>query len=900
MAIFKKLFTIDYKNKKFLILVDKYHRKTFLEVTPDGKYLYPEYDDFKELHEMYNNYDYTIKYELYVSYEEKIRQGLVSFTLDTLSILILTNSIMMLNQNERTVSFVAQSLYKGAYEDRSSLNLVYGDEAVTYDDIIEAINNNDKIIPEYKEMAIAVLEDNLALDPEADLRIYYENMKNLEIIISPNLVRETGKYLSGRFETIRCKIIIDQTYEHDERVIKHELNHAFHELCDTTQKNVVMVNEKFGHSLAEAMTEHIIMVSDDRSDGTYWQQRGMLYFFTDNVDEFNYHSYNTYGIMSLIEELRKKYPDVDIDYLIDYIDTMTKTNFFFKTEKKLCEDENFVNELFKITVRNIDKDDVYRSFDTFKVAFKDQATDDFYEKYFDLYNQELIKQGFVSANTFDLIENINAICFIDGNCYFGVDDAYYYTHDGKKVAINSSDSVVSFTINDYIKSIIFENCVKTGNNVCSLDSVISILKINGLYTTDSVEKLDEDARRNILNTIFKSVTENIDPHNLYDGFDAVYAFMIYDNKLYIDERINYLKLYDEELIKQGLATQEQITYIRNAFYLANYDNQLHLLYDYDGSGMSFTRGYNHNLGYKYNVFTYGNDIGAFSISSDNEKIPVKFDTDIINIIDIYYDDQNRIIQYAVDNHIHDTSSQSFLRKLSEEFELFNENECNIYSDGVVAFDKVTDDMYVEVGYDENSQIGLMLMDGDNLIYGTCKNFTSPTAKIPYRVYIKAINNTYKYIDEIISSEVFSTIYDKVLEYYAPNMDIDYKEVEGTHEGQTYTYVKPVYKFNKPIKTIVNGMECSIRSIYAYEVANNAGDNLMLHLPDGKNILIDDIYDDKYYLTPDFGLYFEFFDTYLKELNIMPDEDNTYSFTTEDIINIIHEYLDIQRANKNSR
>lgn len=900
MAIFKKLFTIDYKNKRFLILVDKYHRKTFLEVTPDGKYLYPEYEDFKELHEMYNNYDYMIKCGLYVSYEEKIRYKLTQFTLDALSILMLTNSIMMVNPNKKQIEFVAQSLYKDAYKDRDNLNLIYGDEVITREDVVEAINNNDKIVPKYKEIAIEVLDNNLALDPDADLRIYYENIKDLEILIIDNIHQKYGMYAAGFFKVDQDRICIDSKYVDDYHVAMHEFNHVFHDMCDTTQKGVVVLNETYGHSLEEAMTELIAMNIDNNDYGSYSQQRRMLTFFIDNVDEFNYHTYNTKGIMSLINELKIKYPDVDIDYLIDYLDTMTKTSIFFRNKKQLYKDENYVNELFKITVRNIDKDDVYRSFDTFYGVFRDYVEEDFYQKYFDLYNQELIKQGFVPANTFDLIDNINAICFIDGNCYFGVDDAYYYTHDGKKVAINSSDSVVFFTISDYIKGKIFENCVKTGNDVCSLENVISILKINGLYTTDSVGKLDQDARRNVLNTIFKSVTENIDPHNLYDGFDAVNTFMMYDNELYNYERNNYLKMYDEELIKQGLATKEQITYIRNAFYLANYNNQLHLFYGYDGSGMSFTGGYKRNLGYKYNVFTYGNDIGAFSISSDNEKIPVKLDTDIINIIEMYYDDQNRIIQYAVDNHIPDASSQTFLRKLSEEFELFNENECNIYSDGVVAFDKVTDDMYVEVGYDENSQIGLMLMDGNNLIYGTCKNFTSSTAKIPYRVYIKAINNTYKYIDEIISSEVFSTIYDKVLEYYAPNMDIDYKEVEGTHEGQTYTYVKPVYKFNKPIKTIVNGMECSIRSIYAYEVANNAGDNLMLHLPDGKNILIDDIYDDKYYLTPDFGLYFEFFDTYLKELNIMPDEDNTYSFTTEDIINIIHEYLDIQRANKNSR
>ena len=51
--MFKELFTINYNNKDFLILVNEKHRFTFMEIK-DKKLVYPDIEDFKQLFAIFN------------------------------------------------------------------------------------------------------------------------------------------------------------------------------------------------------------------------------------------------------------------------------------------------------------------------------------------------------------------------------------------------------------------------------------------------------------------------------------------------------------------------------------------------------------------------------------------------------------------------------------------------------------------------------------------------------------------------------------------------------------------------------------------------------------------------------------------------------------------------------
>jgi len=907
MSVFKKLFTIDYKNKKFLILVDKYHRKTFLEVTPDGKYLYPEYEDFKALHEIYNNYDYTVKYDnLYVSYDERIKEGLKYFTLNTLAVISLVNSIMAFYPSKREFELVVQKTYKDTYKDRDTLELVYGSEVITREDVIEAINNNSKISERYKEIAIRVLDNNLTLDPEADLRIYYENMKDLEILIlhPKDLEVIYSKNIAGCFLPRKCRIALSSEYANDDIVVAHEFTHAFHTLCDTTSKDVIEIYETFGHSLEEAMTERITgNMCDDCNH--YYQEQMVLEFFIDNVDEFNYHTYNTDGITALINELKAKYPDVDIDYLIDYLDTMTKSNIYFSKNIQLYQDENFVDELFKITIKNIDKDDIYRSFDTFKAAIGGIPHPDFFNNYFDsyleLYNQELVKRGFIFENTVDLINEINTLCIVDGKFYFSVSNDSYLDYDGNKVKIDNSSEIIFLPINDKIKNKILQNCVNTGENVYTLKNIQSLLNDNSFYTSLSIYKYDETEIKQILDNLLVFETANFDAKNLYLGFNPIYTFISYcpDSRSQLHDE--YMERYDKEIVKCGFLSEAQMAMIRSTMAITKCDENMYLLYNHSPFEKNVYDCYFLNgssLGHRYRFFTYSDSYELEHYNDNGEQIKTKINGDTFELIQLSSQAQNIIIQYMVDNNIKNVASEDCLNGLNDKFNLFESKKYNTYSDGKVAFDEINDNMYVEVGYNENNGVGLMLFDGDELIYGTCRKLLSPTAKIPFKIYVQLITyDQYNYLDEIISFEAFSSLRDLLLKYYMPSLDIHYERTGKMQAELGYPEYETVYDFNAPVKVFVDGKECSLRNIYIYE---NETRGLVLHLPSDKDIVMGNLNETEYWFVPNNYLYFEFFDQYLRHLNIFPDENNTYDFTESDIIKIVNDYINSENTKDHSR
>mgnify|MGYP003571466017 CR=1 FL=1 len=69
--MYKELFKINYNNKKFLILSNN-HRMTFLEIDSNNSLIYPDIEDFINLHNIYNNKNYFIYYRT-LNYEEKAR-----------------------------------------------------------------------------------------------------------------------------------------------------------------------------------------------------------------------------------------------------------------------------------------------------------------------------------------------------------------------------------------------------------------------------------------------------------------------------------------------------------------------------------------------------------------------------------------------------------------------------------------------------------------------------------------------------------------------------------------------------------------------------------------------------------------------------------------------------------
>lgn len=223
--MFKKLFTINYNNKKFLILVDAKHRKTFLEVK-DDKLIYPTLEDFKYLHKVYNEKDPLICYVTRYNYgerivhESKLTSLILAVQLGLLSITALSFDTTTNNSNAIYRDYeTSQTYYSSIYKD-----------TITRKDVIRAINDNKNFNERERRIASTLLDDMLKLDPDMNLRVYYENIKDLRIeyITYENLHKETNEFIGGYYNSNGnyIKVVDDSS----DMVIAHEIAHSAHNL----------------------------------------------------------------------------------------------------------------------------------------------------------------------------------------------------------------------------------------------------------------------------------------------------------------------------------------------------------------------------------------------------------------------------------------------------------------------------------------------------------------------------------------------------------------------------------------------------------------------------------------------------------------------------------------------
>ena len=58
METYRVLLNISYKGKRFKVLSNKYYQKYFLRILDDGSLMYPTFDEFKELYQIYTTKKY--------------------------------------------------------------------------------------------------------------------------------------------------------------------------------------------------------------------------------------------------------------------------------------------------------------------------------------------------------------------------------------------------------------------------------------------------------------------------------------------------------------------------------------------------------------------------------------------------------------------------------------------------------------------------------------------------------------------------------------------------------------------------------------------------------------------------------------------------------------------------
>ena len=312
--MFSELFTINYNSKKFLVLTDEKHIKTFLEIDDSGNLLYPDIEDYKKLYNIYN-VDNLVDYKL--SFDQKVRNKSKLISIILAADVFIGSAVgFALSRNEDYVEVVDEIVetagkrkivtnYTSVVED------ILGEEVVTEEKVLEAIENNKNMGPRYKDLAKKLLDTIMYVEPNFNLRLFYENMLTLKIKVFDE--EEKEQYHFRTSYDVKENIMYIQKGS-DDPTVCHELMHATRGFYKITDREVLIVHDKLGESLNEAVVDAMIGEIYSNYNGSYYEQRLLKYLLDDEVIDFE--QYSNYGVNYLIDDFKMKYSGVDINYII--------------------------------------------------------------------------------------------------------------------------------------------------------------------------------------------------------------------------------------------------------------------------------------------------------------------------------------------------------------------------------------------------------------------------------------------------------------------------------------------------------------------------------------------------------------------------------------------------------
>lgn len=422
--VYQKLFNIHYNNKEFTIFIDQYGRKTFLEVDSRGEYIYPLISDFIELHKIYNERDiftcyyYNIGENLNkyknkkVVFKEYVRNTIEATTASLIPILaavILANAytattvsrMIKLEQDDNGIRLACGYVDGSIIENTSELDHILGYNSVSTEEVIRAINANDNMDEFHKKCAINLATFIKNKYPNTDARIFYENMKSVTVVEKTG--EKIGKNIAGTYNSYDNIVSLREGYTENEEVTTHEFAHSYHHWKEQSLITPKYRIEDFGHSLDEAMTNKVI-------DGlvgatTYNQEMKVLNYFLTCVD-FDYYDYEQEGVTKLITLLKEKYYNIDIDYIINTIDTILESNTYLDENIKIEDNQELLDEMFSICISNIDQNSLnpYQSLIDFLKLIDYEYKPEVASHYLEEYNAILQDLGYDKNQTMDYVE----------------------------------------------------------------------------------------------------------------------------------------------------------------------------------------------------------------------------------------------------------------------------------------------------------------------------------------------------------------------------------------------------------------------------------------------------------------------------------------------------------------
>ena len=274
------------------------------------------------------------------------------------------NRYMKWDKDSGDVHYKDSTSYYSVY-DSDVLDELFGysKESVTYDMIRQTAKNNPNISDQYCQY-ILELSNNLEKDfPNMDLRIWYENLKTLNVVECSSpfelkfKARNADSYAAYRQDENTIYTLKDYDYvpgTWNYQVIIHELCHPIRSMMyEKDGKKIWIRFDSYsgrGSVIGEAMNSLMAVRSydEDERDIAYQLQSNIIETMVDNMDNYTYqdfvehnityfenklneqnHTDNAMEILSLMELQYKDYYDDDISVsqdqyypIYDYVSDM--------------------------------------------------------------------------------------------------------------------------------------------------------------------------------------------------------------------------------------------------------------------------------------------------------------------------------------------------------------------------------------------------------------------------------------------------------------------------------------------------------------------------------------------------------------------------------------------------
>lgn len=904
----KELFRINYKNKNIIILLDNQNRKVFLEEKEDGSLICPPIKIFIELYKIYNIKDeilYEIKKEKPIKKKKTIKQHVLEF------IKIYAIAIPIALSSVKIVDKVMPEIYTYSQQ-YEKLNELYP-KKVTKEDVIEVINNNPNLTEEYKKIAKDQLEEFLIIDPEMNLKIYYENMK--DIVIEDNVPLQMVKFQAignvvGYYNPTTNKIVLAE--DANEEVKHHEFAHTGHNIVLFRRGKNIIVRDLRGDALAEAMNNKMIGVTYPDTY-SYHNEAYLLDFFMENVDNYNVHSYTEYGIQALIDELKEKYPEVDIDYLIELIDARDKTSIKLGIQIDYIEEKQFLDELFKITLSNIDKEDYFSSFATFAKLIESFGADNGKENEAKKLKKQYLKEYLnnIYKTKYSLqdktIYDLNCIIYKNNNFYIGCDD-FYLDYSGKTVNCSSNDCKIKLRgpLEHY-----YLDCLKEGKKIHLSENIKEILyrtQIISLGKAKTNEQLTDKEIVEVLNTLYDYYIDKDAKtyHDLISSYRGTISDETYQiEKALLKQNRNLEDILKKENIDYNIKLQEtakELNILTEENKIEEIASDINCVIEIDGyyypcSYYSlYSAGINnptipHYYSDKSEKFTIILDNAPLTFHSYDENYNLEYHSVYNKVINIY----STYIPMMYNEKKEHLDQESIKELLYENDLLGKENYENAFKlkDGTFITDKSLDNsFYIEFGVTKDGNITYRIKEEEKVIYEPEKG-AEYKAQISYKDFLDGMDMNI--LDNIEENLEESRLKKSLVNFknYFDNIDVKYQKtsedvIEKSLSGHSLEET-PTITFKECKKIILDGKEYNLKDILIDY--NKRNDRLTIFFPDGTSYPIN-------LWTKRGGMkYSHHLDYYIEKYQLPTNK--TYEISLENLINIVRKDFEKEVEDHNS-